>query len=592
MAEIDDPMLLVVSETELPPGERVWGTGGWLPPEDREGLDWLTLARLSGWGVTVTRRTGRGVDGDLSGGSRWIVLACDPDSLDEEVVRALAARLTAVPLLIVARAGSADRPITRLAGVARRPDRVAGRSLDWLGPGAKRSWNCRKPLAAAALEVSARARAWATLDGVPVIAARLVGRGVVATLGFHPSEARDRDGAGTTLLRHLLIWGAGAPVAWHELEGSLVLRMDDPGGAQNVHLRSWSYAKLTEIEWGAIGADLRRRNGRLSIGYVSGWVDDGDSARGTLEVAGQQVARVPGRVYPSPLVKYHDLAGFAPGTLHDYDAEYQGIQALRAQGLADVELHGYTHMYADPAVWAKAPDRHEASSWYRELGRAAETIIAGLPLDQRPLALGVATIRRYFDVLPTTVIFPGDEFIKSPIERVLDLGLRLVSSYYQALRDRDRFCWTQHVVAPYLDQAEASWFEAGLPVVGYFHDRDLAVHGVSWIGKCLDRWQAAGARRLLDFRELATVVGRSLSLEEGPDGARLTAAGEGTPALVRPLMVAMRWPAGRLPTRVHVHLDGWEFSLQVEPLGDGLGRVVLPDSSGAPAAVGDGVSPS
>jgi len=167
-----------------------------------------------------------------------------------------------------------------------------------------------------------------------------------------------------------------------------------------------------------------------------------------------------------------------------------------------------------------------------------------------------------------------------------------VSSYYQALRDRDRFCWTQHVVAPYLDQAEASWFEAGLPVVGYFHDRDLAVHGVSWIGKCLDRWQAAGARRLLDFRELATVVGRSLSLEEGPDGARLTAAGEGTPALVRPLMVAMRWPAGRLPTRVHVHLDGWEFSLQVEPLGDGLGRVVLPDSSGAPAAVGDGVSPS
>src|SRR6266545_2094484 len=107
MAEIDDPMLLVVPETELPPGERVWGTGGWLPPEDREGLDWLTLARLSGWGVTVTRRTGRGVDGDLSGGSRWIVLACDPDSLDEEVVRALAARLTAVPLLIVARAGSA-----------------------------------------------------------------------------------------------------------------------------------------------------------------------------------------------------------------------------------------------------------------------------------------------------------------------------------------------------------------------------------------------------------------------------------------------------------------------------------------------------
>src|SRR5713101_56685 len=79
----------------------------------------------------------------------------------------------------------------------------------------------------------------------------------------------------------------GAPVAWHELERSLVLRMDDPGGAQNVYLRGWTYPKLTESEWGALGADLRRRNGRLSVCYVSGWVDDGDAARGTLEVGGR-----------------------------------------------------------------------------------------------------------------------------------------------------------------------------------------------------------------------------------------------------------------------------------------------------------------
>src|SRR3989442_15768274 len=144
------------------------------------------------------------------------------------------------------------------------------------------------------------------------------------------------------------------------------------------------------------------------------------------------------------------------------------------------------------------------------------------------------------------------------------LGLRLVSSYYQALRDRDRFCWTQHVVAPYLDRAEAASFDAGLPVVGYFHDRDLAIHGVSWLGKCLDRWQAAGARRLLDFRELATVVGRSLSLEEGPEGARLTAAGEGAPALVRPLMVGIRSPGTRPPARVHVRLDDREWPLEGE----------------------------
>ena len=583
MAEVRDPMLVVASDTELPSAERVWGTGGWLPPAAREALDWLTLARLCGWAVTVTWRNAPRLDGDLAAGSRWDVLACDPDSLDEELVGRLTARLEAEPLLVVARAASPDRPMARLAGVARRLDRVAGRSLRWLGPGANRSWRCRKPLGAAALDLSASATDWATLDGAPVIAARPVGRGAVATLGFHPSEARDQDGAGTALVRHLLIWGAGAPVAWHELEGSLVLRMDDPGGAQNVHLRGWTYAKLTESEWGELGADLRRRDGRLSICYVSGWVDDGDAARGTLEVGGQPVARVPGRVHPSPLVKYRDRAGLAPGAVHDYEAEYRGIQALRAQGLADVELHGYTHMYADPEVWATAPDRFEAKSWYREFGRAAHKVIAGLPPDQRPLALGVASIRHYFDVLPTTVIFPGDDFTTEPVERALGLGLRLVSSYYQALRDRDRFCWTQHVVAPYLDHVDAVWFDAGLPVVGYFHDRDLALHGVSWFGTCLDRWQAAGARRLLDFRELATVVGRSLSLEEGPDGARLTVAGEGAPALVRPLMVGIRSPGTRPPARVHVRLDDRECSLEVEPLAHGLGRVVLPHPSGVRA---------
>ena len=41
---LPDPMLVVASAEELPAGRRVWGTGGWLPPEQREALDWLTFA--------------------------------------------------------------------------------------------------------------------------------------------------------------------------------------------------------------------------------------------------------------------------------------------------------------------------------------------------------------------------------------------------------------------------------------------------------------------------------------------------------------------------------------------------------------------
>src|SRR5262249_61372960 len=128
---------------------------------------------------------------------------------------------------------------------------------------------------------------WATVAEAPILAVRHVGQGAIATLGFHPSETRDADGAATALVKHLLIAGSPASVAWLDFEGCLVLRMDDPGGAQNVYLRCWASRKLGEEDWAALGEVLGRRQARLSIGYVSGWVDDGDSFRGRLTVAGR-----------------------------------------------------------------------------------------------------------------------------------------------------------------------------------------------------------------------------------------------------------------------------------------------------------------
>ena len=569
-------MLVVAPEGELPAARLVWGTGDWLPPEKREALDWLTLARLLGWGVEVTYMGKSALGAEACTGRRWIILACEPGCLGEEVVGLLAKRLMEEPILVVARAGAGGQAIARLAGAARNPERIAGRSLVWMEPGPGHGWRCRKSVEASALRLSEEASVWATLEDAPVVVARKVGRGLIATLGFHPSQARDIDRAVTALLRHLLIWGSTAPVAWLDLEGTLVLRMDDPGGATNAHLRSWSYSKLGEADWAAIGASLWRRNARMSIGYVAGWVDDGDTARGDLRVAGRAPHRVPGRVYPSPLVKYRDRSGHMPGTLHDYEAEFRGIQALRAAGLGEVELHGYTHIHPDSVSWAKAPDRYEATSWFRELGGRAEALIASRPPDEHPLALGVAALRRYFTVHPTTLICPGDEWTDGSLERALELGLQMVSNSYLALRHEDRFCWTTHVCAAYLEQAGASWFDSGLPVVGYFHDRDAALEGISWIKRWLDSWQAAGARKLMDLRELAAAVGRRLYLEEHEGKLRLEVTSRGAPALVRPLTVILRLPGDRLPSRLPVSLDNRDVSLSVYPLAEGLGRIVLP----------------
>ena len=48
MTGSSQPVVVVIASSELRFEERVWGTGGWIPPTEREGLDWLTLVAFMG----------------------------------------------------------------------------------------------------------------------------------------------------------------------------------------------------------------------------------------------------------------------------------------------------------------------------------------------------------------------------------------------------------------------------------------------------------------------------------------------------------------------------------------------------------------
>jgi hypothetical protein len=567
-------MLLVCAASELPDTDAVWGHGGWMHPREREALDWLALARLSGWGVAIVRLTDLNLTGDLSAGNRWVVIACDPQCLTEEHVTRFTSRLQSQPLLLLGRACHSGCSWSRVTGACSKANPTNGRLVQWTGPGPSRVWRSREPIPFDAVESSPDSSVWATIDGAPVITARRCGLGVIVTLGFHPSAARDADGCATALLKHLLICGAAAPVAWFDWTGTLVLRMDDPGGAQNVFKRTWCYPKLSEAHWRTIGEGLRARGARLSIAYVAGWVDDGDPARGTLALNGLPVERAPGRVYPSPLVQYRDLGGHAPGAFYDYASECAGIQMLRQAGLADVELHGYTHMHPDSDMWAAAPDRYESASWFRELGQTAAPILLRRPRDQHPIALGVEAFRRFFGIRPTTLISPGDEWTNDALERALEMGLELVDSYYLALRHAGRFCWCLHVCSPYLNEPSSKWFDSGLPVVGYFHDKDAALEGPAWIDTWLGRWQECGAGRMIDFRELAAALGRRLRVIGEGEALQLNVIHDSAPDLVRPLPIRIHNPTRALPSEVVY--EPHHTALAVHVAEDGFGVVSLP----------------
>ncbi|MGZ6792638.1 MAG: hypothetical protein ACXVFV_06765, partial [Mycobacteriales bacterium] len=67
-----------------------------------------------------------------------------------------------------------------------------------------------------------------------------------------------------------------------------------------------------------------------------------------------------------------------------------------------------------------------------------------------------------------------------------------------------------------LDQADPSWFADCLPQVGYWHDRDMAVHGPGWVPEQLAAWRDCGATRAMSFADLATAyAGIDAALVDG-----------------------------------------------------------------------------
>ena len=174
-------------------------------------------------------------------------------------------------------------------------------------------------------------------------------------------------------------------------------------------------------------------------------------------------------------------------------------------------MHGYTHLTPDRSAWLNAPDRYENIKWFRELNAEHMAFTAEHPDSGLPLARGLSEIEHAFRRRSTTLICPGEEFTRPALEAALNLGIKLVGSYYLGIRWRGRLCWSTHVCSPYLNQPDARWFSSGLPVIGYFHDKELAELGVTWFRRYLQQWQSCGARRFTDYATFSETVGWSSS---------------------------------------------------------------------------------
>jgi hypothetical protein len=443
---------------------------------------------------------------------------------------------------------------------------VRGSTVEWVGPGERRAWEL--PVAMAAREVAGDAT-WATLDGAPIVAPRRLRGQAALACGLDPADVRATPELGAVL--RLALLASRPAAAWLDLRGIVALRMDDPGASASVHLDPWSYERLDPDGWEQIGRLLADSDALLTIAYTPGWVDDGDAERGELRVGGQRVERRPGAVHPSPLVRYRGRR--APSA--DCEAELRALADLRARGLCTVEMHGYTHVHPDLDRWARAPTRHQKLGWYRELGPEVAGTLARRPLSAHPIARGLELFEPHFGGPPSVLICPGNACGRGTLERASALGLDAVAAHGLAVRRGDDLDWVPGVGNGQPDSQGARALAAGIPAVACFHDRDLALEGVDWLGGLLARWRPAGADRFVDLRELTSAFGLRLGLDRAPDGWRLEVARESGPTLRRPFGVLVRAP-DRLGLEIPAATPQGPLRLGAEPVGEDVSRVLLP----------------
>jgi len=212
-------------------------------------------------------------------------------------------------------------------------------------------------------------------QGPPLIAkqrvqADVTGASILATAGGLPQITERELGNGTsviwiggdidqmllyqpirTALRRAIVEAIGYALmkTW---TNSIVLTMDDMGNAQNAWLEHWHYPALTERQIRQfIIEPLKAHHAILSLNIVPGFVDD--AAR---------------RIVPTWKQQFTDQFG----TKQDYVSTKKGLDEGIAEGVLEIESHGWTHMQPDltspPGPWWGAPveDERAEVGWYRE----------------------------------------------------------------------------------------------------------------------------------------------------------------------------------------------------------------------------------
>src|SRR3984957_16781842 len=284
--------------------------------------------------------------------------APDPISSDDEEI--LAAAVEKLHISLIALGDRVQQPvIQRLLGIHYKGSwmhsshpMVDGQSFLLRGLPADLRTDGPKVVAMQRVQVDlVQAHALASAGGMPQITERDLGNDTRAIwiggdleymLLYQPMRTVLRRGVTEAI-------GYSLEKTWRK---DIVLTMDDLGNAQNSWLEHWHYAALTEGQIRRYLIEpLKAHHAILSINTGAGFVDEKQH-----------------RIVPNWQQQFTDDFG----TKQDYISTKKGLDEGVAEGVFEIESHGWTHMQPDltsaPGPWWGTPIDHQRAEmgWYRE----------------------------------------------------------------------------------------------------------------------------------------------------------------------------------------------------------------------------------
>ena len=124
MKQRTDTAIILTSFAEKMNLESVLGTGGWMPPEEREALDWMTLIALMGWKVQLQDPQNFQFSDIDNQQIKWIILTGEPDAIDSNIWEQLLFITKTKKILLITGAGKKNGWLSNHFGIHLSENRI------------------------------------------------------------------------------------------------------------------------------------------------------------------------------------------------------------------------------------------------------------------------------------------------------------------------------------------------------------------------------------------------------------------------------------------------------------------------------------